>query len=288
MVHIEKDFLKPPAELTDSKWNSLKVDAITQKNNHVVKAECYRDTTLEELTKLYSGKCACCERARSQELQVDHYRPKKARDNKTNTTYNHNGYYWLAYEWNNLIPLCSSCNNSKSNYFPIKGTRVNSHSHIYANNPTELYKLEQPLFINPEIEEKPERHFKYLPNGRVEGRTDEGKEMVRLYNLNSKPKIRDRKELIHSYIQNIREAINEYQQSKSTEREAELRGDLKSTFRRILNGGAKTQPLSLLNVTIRNYFNFFIAKQFPAQWHGLLMTYFTDYYNYWKKTHHYV
>jgi len=285
MVHVEKDYANPPADLMDSKWNDHKSNVLVEKNTHNAKVECYRNTTLEKLVRLYKNKCACCERSRGEELQVDHYRPKKARNNR-NATYNHPGYYWLTYDWSNLIPLCSSCNQSKSNYFPLKddSKRISSHMHQHAYNPATLYTHEQPLFINPEIESKPEKHFKYLPNGKVEGRTEEGTAMVKFYKLNGRTKIRDRKSIIEGYVKKIRGAINEYLRSTSEKKEAHLRGDLKGTFREILNNGAKTRPLSLMHLFIRNYFKEFIANQFPVEWQDRLINNFNSYYhNIWKK-----
>ena len=37
---------------------------------------------------------------------VEHYRPKSV-------------YYWLAYEWSNLIPTCTKCNRKKRVQFPL-------------------------------------------------------------------------------------------------------------------------------------------------------------------------
>jgi 5-methylcytosine-specific restriction endonuclease McrA len=277
MVHVDKDET-PPIGLIDSKWDSLKADLLTEKNAHKANSACYRDTTLKALIELYSNKCACCERSRGEELQVDHYRPKKARQNK-DTTYNHSGYYWLSYEWSNLMPLCSSCNQSKSNYFPLKdeAKRVISPNHQFAYESKELYTHEEPLFVNPEIDLQPERHFKYLRNGEIEGRTDEGKVMVKLYKLNSKTKIRQRKIIIKSYIKKIRAALHEYSKNTDNEREAELRGDLKNTFREILNNGKKDKPLSLMHLFIRNYFGEFIAKPFPKNYQSKLLKNFDNY-----------
>jgi 5-methylcytosine-specific restriction endonuclease McrA len=239
MVHIDKNEI-PPIGLTDNKWDKIKADLLIEKNDHKAKSACYRNTTLETLRELYFNKCACCERSRGEELEIDHYRPKKARQYK-DKTYNHSGYYWLTYEWSNLMPLCTSCNNSKSNYFPLKDEtkRVTSPSHQLAYNSKELYAHEEPLFVNPEIDLNPERHFKYLPNGKVEGRTDEGRTMVKFYTLNSRTKKRERKAIIQGYIQKISAALSEYSKSIESQKDAELRGDLKNTFREILNNGKK-------------------------------------------------
>jgi len=281
MVHIQKDYNKPPIALLDSKWDFVKQDVLTNEN-HKAKSECYRNSTLEHLVKLYNHKCACCERKIGYELEIDHYRPKKARNNG-DINFQHSGYYWLTYEWSNLIPLCSSCNQSKSNYFPLKDNskRITNHNHLLANNIYNLQTYEEPLFINPEIELQPEKHFKYLPDGKVEGRTLEGKTVVKFYNLNSRTKVRERRYVIASYILKIRTAIGEYFENQNNDI---LKGDLNNTFREILNNGKINKPLSLLHIFIRNYFNIFIAKNFPNEWQNKLINLFNEYYqNIWKK-----
>src|SRR5258705_11060485 len=74
------------------------------------------------LIKLFQGKCAYCESkiVVNQPGDVEHFRPKgrvvdenfrpiKIRHKKKGEM-NHPGYYWLAYEWNNLFPSCIVCN----------------------------------------------------------------------------------------------------------------------------------------------------------------------------------
>jgi hypothetical protein len=73
------------------------------------------------LKKLFSGKCAYCETFIEQNHPgaVEHFRPKGAvSDEDFNVVrigsganqINHPGYYWLAYEWLNLLPACYDCN----------------------------------------------------------------------------------------------------------------------------------------------------------------------------------
>ncbi len=277
MRHIEKDFNNPPDGLMDSKWDELKKDAV---NNpaHEANKNCYRDTTLDSLVKLYHNKCACCERDRGTELQIDHYRPRKARQYKKKPEYNHSGYHWLTYEWSNLIPLCSSCNNAKSNYFPIQKKKINDTS---ITSSQELHLKEAPLFINPEIEKSPEKHFIYFPDGKIEGRTDEGGEMVKLYKLNHKNLKRERKKIIVNYRLNIRKAIQFYlHKDKSKEY---LKGRLESIFTIILENGKKYKAFSLMHIFIRNYFREFIAKSFPENISYKLNISFQNYLSLWKK-----
>jgi hypothetical protein len=58
------------------------------------------------------------------------------------------GYYWLAYEWSNLLFCCQVCNQRfKRNLFPLenRARRAATHRHDPA--------LERPLFLHPAIDE---------------------------------------------------------------------------------------------------------------------------------------
>lgn len=72
------------------------------------------------LERLFHGKCAYCESffARTQPVDVEHYRPK----NKIDFEPNHEGYWWLAMEWKNLLPSCIDCNRVRSHAFEFDPT----------------------------------------------------------------------------------------------------------------------------------------------------------------------
>jgi hypothetical protein len=85
---------------------------------------------IDYLNKWYLYKCAYCERF--YKMDVEHYRPKgEVRDENNNIVEiqiagrlaPHPGYYWLGYEWSNLIPSCISCNREggKGSKFPVLG-----------------------------------------------------------------------------------------------------------------------------------------------------------------------
>lgn len=268
MIHREKDFSNPPADLVDSEHDTTKKQLLTEKNSHKVKSSIYRDTTLNELIALYDDKCAICERKRGDELEVDHYRPKKKRENKTAKKYNHPGYYWLAYEWSNLIPLCSKCNSKKSNKFPLLNfdesnraveaydTNGNLRQELY--DPKWLFRKEKPLLINPEIFDKPQVHVKYLPDATIQGRTEEGKETIKTLKLNRKSLRRDRKEVLIRYIDGIKSAISDFSKNKNKE---VLKGELIATFKLIHKGRCPSHSFSLFHQYIYQYFDDFIVSQ---------------------------
>lgn len=67
------------------------------------------------LEKLFHGKCAYCESLFSANAPVDveHYRPKGSVSNSQ-----HKGYWWLAADWDNLLPSCIDCNRRRKQELP--------------------------------------------------------------------------------------------------------------------------------------------------------------------------
>ena len=65
-------------------------------------------------------KCAYCEVNHSEAypIQVDHYRPKR-KVTVNGQKVEHPGYFWLAYEWWNLVPSCAYCNSSHHGYVKV-------------------------------------------------------------------------------------------------------------------------------------------------------------------------
>ncbi len=111
----------------------------------------------EKLNLYYHKKCAYCETYCKAE--IEHYRPKKG----VTEDPNHRGYYWLCYEWSNLVPSCRYCNTEggKGNRFPIKNARIaapvfdasgkidKTHSLAAAST----LRSEEPYLLHPEIDD---------------------------------------------------------------------------------------------------------------------------------------
>lgn len=113
----------------------------------------------------FFGKCAYCEQTvsnnQNQPGDVEHFRPKGKVCNIDNEVVivrvgdeevNHPGYYWLAYEWTNLLPSCAACNRRlkvphRSNSYTGKGMRfpVTSEYAVYPGEEAH----ENCLLINP-------------------------------------------------------------------------------------------------------------------------------------------
>jgi uncharacterized protein (TIGR02646 family) len=115
------------------------------------------------------GKCCFCERLIGADGDVEHFRPKQAYKQATGESLQRPGYYWLAYEWENLYLSCAGCNQRhKQNLFPLEnpGARATSHKQTAAR--------EHPLFIDPGHED-PEDYlgfrgeFAFAINGNRKG-----------------------------------------------------------------------------------------------------------------------
>ncbi|QFS84377.1 hypothetical protein FIU97_16600 [Roseivivax sp. THAF40] len=74
------------------------------------------DEVKAALEHLFHGKCAYCETFYSAQAPVDveHYRPKGAVADDPE----HPGYWWIAMDWDNLLPSCIDCNRRRKQQAP--------------------------------------------------------------------------------------------------------------------------------------------------------------------------
>ena len=158
------------------------LDIAKTKSKSKIKDSIYRDpyTDVDEirsrvedqLALSYHNKCAYCEKLCK--ADIEHYRPKKG----VNEDSSHDGYYWLCYEWTNLIPACVKCNRDggKHNQFPILGSRLFSPIFLLDQNldlnenkinSTPLIN-EKPYLLHPEVD-NPENFFEFEVDSKGEG-----------------------------------------------------------------------------------------------------------------------
>ena len=96
------------------------------------------------LNEAQYGKCAFCERQVGLDSDIEHFRPKSAAQQKRGGALSKPGYYWLAYEWSNLLLSCTHCNcRHKRNLFPLANPRMRAKHH------RQSIGRELPLLINP-------------------------------------------------------------------------------------------------------------------------------------------
>jgi uncharacterized protein (TIGR02646 family) len=101
-------------------------------------------TVKQALMSAQHHKCCFCERKIGTDGDVEHFRPKQAYRQQKSQPLQRPGYYWLAYEWENLYLACTGCNQRhKQNLFPLQDPTQRAIDH---HHPIET---EQPLFIDP-------------------------------------------------------------------------------------------------------------------------------------------
>lgn len=218
MKKINKDFRNIPTTLTSTNCKNKITLSLSEKGKHDFSTHYYASKDVKSyLAKIYNNKCVFCENDTTSgaSLQVEHYRPKA----KVTEDINHLGYYWLGYEWSNLLYACSKCNRSKSNFFPIKhtGSRVFTPSMISSTvlNSQKCKSFfshflnEKPLIINPEIT-CPRKHITFLPSGKIRGNTDEGRETILKCKLYRNPLVIARKKLISDVLHEFKKIIYEF------------------------------------------------------------------------------
>lgn len=144
----------------------------------------YRHSAIKEaLDEMFDRHCAYCESryAHVVKMDVEHYRPKGAIVEHDGTVIKP-GYYWLAANWENLLPSCNLCNRSnkqelthpdgsviaetkgKANFFPLFGGTLRA-----VRKGDEQH--EDPLLLNPcNPDHDPSKHLLFRSDGLVEPR----------------------------------------------------------------------------------------------------------------------
>jgi uncharacterized protein (TIGR02646 family) len=114
-------------------------------------------TVKTSLENIQNNKCCFCE-AKYKHVtsgDVEHFRPKAGFSQGKGKNFIRPGYFWLAYDWDNLLVSCEVCNRrNKGSYFPLSnpGARFTS----YNSN----IDIEHPWFINPSSID-PEYHITF-------------------------------------------------------------------------------------------------------------------------------
>jgi uncharacterized protein (TIGR02646 family) len=147
LIAIKRPAIIPKKLRTEGKKELRKI--ISARKNDINRFEFSRDVygadeVKNVLIDMQYKKCCFCESffMGTDAGDVEHFRPKAAI--LLNGKLKYPGYYWLAYDWDNLLLSCGNCNRrNKKNKFPLLDERARVKSH--EGN----IKLERPIFINP-------------------------------------------------------------------------------------------------------------------------------------------
>ena len=171
--------------------------AVTADN---IKSDLYKGGR-DELWDAFHGKCAYCEAKfiLDQSGDVEHYRPKLGVTDENDVPVVHPGYFWLAYDWRNLLPSCGKCNRltktpagkliGKGERFPVSGPRATKRGGEVK---------EVALFLHPVFDEPADHLTLDAKTGLLAGKTDRGKVTVELLGLNREGLPEERKKVYTS------------------------------------------------------------------------------------------
>lgn len=200
MIKVEKPSNSIPEILTNTSTKSKRtrlLNARKWQNSSSYKSP-YQSNEVRKMLKLiYNDKCAYCEqrlilpkknqnKSAGNDLTVEHFRPKTV-------------YYWLAYSWDNLLPVCYDCNRHKEDDFKILGTAI---TEIRKNEIDTIHQLatsynleEKPLFIHSDLEDL-SSEFVFDKNGEISSENEQCQYVIEKCNLNREALIQKRKRII--------------------------------------------------------------------------------------------
>ena len=153
------------AEIPDSWMNSAdtalkklrEYKTIEERKKYINQRRLWADTRIKTvMERISDGKCWYCEtKDIRSDNPIDHFRPK----GKVTECEDHDGYWWLAFDWKNFRYACSFCNTGhkddeaedtlgKDNYFPLldEEKRAMSESSSYTCDD------EKPMLLDPTVE----------------------------------------------------------------------------------------------------------------------------------------
>ncbi len=139
MIKVEKSLLPPVVLATKGKTATAQLIAQYEAEpdaHHVADGKSEKDIrkfeydsgiyghsqVKDQLKREQHNKCCYCESAFSGTSygDVEHFRPKAAYNPGLNLPLAYPGYFWLAYEWRNLLFSCQICNQQfKKNHFAL-------------------------------------------------------------------------------------------------------------------------------------------------------------------------
>lgn len=166
---------------------------------------------VEALSSMFDAKCAYCETATTSPFVEWHRPPQEAMNRDREVARDH--YWWLAYDWENLYPICAACHSYKGQWFPVRRRRADPE----ARGP--LLFSEDPLFLDPCLD-LPESHLLYEVDGTIIGADERAAITIETLGLNRTELVIDR-QLAARQIFEVVERFEEV--SGSTSIDTELR-----------------------------------------------------------------
>jgi hypothetical protein len=226
------------------------------------------NTVTVALKGLYKNKCAYCEKL-CYYPRVEHFRPKgRVIGNQPLA----DGYYWLCYEWTNLLPSCHECNSieAKGDKFPIRGIRKNtfpvsgnppifdSTQNVYNSN---YLTTEDPYYIHPEYCNNFWTHFDFERTGKIIGISDYGRRTIADFKLDDEDRNGWRREIYESYFNRLLRLIRRYKRNQKPISEAIFDEELDDiTSEIVFDSEEETLPYTLFRKALLRKIDYFFVE----------------------------
>ena len=269
MIKVDKNFDALPASLSPEKAEHWVRLAIQERNSHVPRAHIYASKSVVDfLRTVYFDKCCYCEGTLGAQsaFVVDHFRPH----GPVSGVDGRRGYFWLAYEWSNLLCSCEQCNKKKGSRFPLADERMRlcEPDEIQANwrADGQVLLAENALLIHPEIQD-PEDHLDVGPDGTLNAKSLSGETTRDICDLNRDGLVRERKKLIERFrasFKRIGDSIV-YEAEKGVIDKDSFKECVKSRFypefSRLERRGNPDRKYSLVGKCMVRQFDFFFTSR---------------------------
>ena len=224
----EADFLTPDQQVFWDDWAARAQTAIDKSLEHwkdkgtkpKLNSKLWSEFKQWLLDEFFYDKCAYCEGpiGATSFGDAEHYRPKGQITVKSNggevtiklaNGDDHPGYFWLAYNWMNLIPACQRCNSTyKGTLFPLP----DGIAHIFEPGMTvdDLDHLENPILLHP-CRSRPEDHLEFREHGLVKEKaaSEAGKVSIKTYGLDRERLNSSRAERQEDVIPALKSALHD-------------------------------------------------------------------------------
>jgi uncharacterized protein (TIGR02646 family) len=292
MISIDKTKIEKPKVLSNDRIVKLLKKRITEDKPGKKIAAPYNDKEVrKQLRELYHDKCAYCEdkiQVSNATPRIEHYRPKDG----IKEVQNHKGYFWLGYEWTNLLLACEVCNNKahKSNKFPLKnensrvsddlekeGFIVDGEFDLEQNKATSAKLMqEERLLLNPELDEV-EQHFYFTPQGQIKPYYLEGEVSIEVYGLDREDLIKARRKIVFGLITKLITLFTRYDESDYSRELKYFFGD------ELENIDNPTKAFSRFGFFIKEFFDLFVIDVFRQMDLTMFSKILEDNYRSWKE-----
>lgn len=192
------------------------------------------------LEESFHGKCAYCEGVyvAYHPVDIEHFRPKGGVIDRG--VLRKPGYYWLAAEWDNLLPSCIDCNRARKHETIQTGPELSGKANLFPiSNENSRARLphqernEKRLLLHP-CRDRPSAHLAFQADGVVLATSTKGRESIKVYGLNRLDLIRARRKRYSRVIAQMSQttyALKKLKDSNAIEDKSALASCLHNLFK---------------------------------------------------------